>query len=82
MLERAVVGMPSPSALLSLARWSGRTLDEVREYAKRDCIGDLIVETRVARGEPRTGITPLVAYETLRRRQELYVRMLRWAGDA
>jgi hypothetical protein len=50
---------PSVSALLSLAKWSGPSVDEVREYTRRDALGDLIVETRAARGELPSGPDPI-----------------------
>jgi hypothetical protein len=74
-------GSTSAAALASLAKWSGLSLREVTEYARHNAISELIAEVR-STGGARRGITPLVAYQTLRNKEVLYQAMLRSFGEA
>lgn len=74
-------GTPSGSALLSLAKWANVSLSEATTYAARGAISELIAEVRGG-GRAETRVTPAVAYGVLRRRQELFLRMLRSFGGA
>jgi hypothetical protein len=67
-------GMPGASALLSLANFCNVSLEEVREYARRDRLSELIAEFRSSRGlETRRfrGIDGVTALEYLARRMRL-----------
>jgi hypothetical protein len=72
MLEHG--GIPGAGAVASLARWSGLSFDEVRAYLAAGKLNELIVETRMARGEPVVHESLLPKIEWLYRKRELRAR--------